>query len=261
MALVTVLMPVFNMAATIAMSIDSVLSQTHRELELLVIDDGSKDATVEEASRYLPGGEKADPRVRLIRENHGGKLAALDAGLRQAKGEYTGILDADDTWPPESAALRARALADRPDAVGVYADANYMDYAGKVYRTRKSRPYESKYELVTSLIVPIIGTTLMVRTEVFKKLLPLDRSFVRSDDAYINIELASKGPLIYLPQVILNYRNYPRPDNLRLRLRSIYHDIRLINRYCSGAWLIRGYLFKVAGGLLKFAYEAVNPKK
>jgi glycosyltransferase involved in cell wall biosynthesis len=249
------------MASYLAECLDSVLCQSGPQLEAMVIDDGSQDDTPEVVSEYLAGGRKHDARVRYIRQENAGKLAALNRGISQARGDLFCILDADDTFTPRSLEARAKALQANPQAVGVYADAHYMDINGRVYRTRSSRPVKRRRELVASMIVPIIGASLMVRRKVMLEVAPLDTSFVRSDDAYINMEVFARGELIYLPEAVLNYRNYPRSNNLKLRVLSAYHLCRIIRRYYSGitAYYLMG--LQIAFAALKFCYELVSPKK
>ena len=93
--LVSVVMPAFDAAATIAESIHSVLDQTHRALELLVIDDRSRDATWD----IVQAAAAADARVVPIRmPANGGVAAARNAGLEAARGGYVAFLDSDDLW-------------------------------------------------------------------------------------------------------------------------------------------------------------------
>lgn len=88
---VTVLLPAYNAAAWLQAAVDSVLTQSFRDFELLVIDDGSKDATAEVLAAY------SDPRIRIVRhETNLGLVAALNHGIDLAKGKYIARMDADD---------------------------------------------------------------------------------------------------------------------------------------------------------------------
>ncbi|MFD2497999.1 glycosyltransferase [Rhizorhabdus histidinilytica] len=91
--LVSVVMPAWNRADRIAAAIRSVLAQSHRRFELLVVDDGSTDGTAEIAAAFT-----SDPRVRLIRGAHGGVSAARNLGLEAATGEIVAYLDSDNSW-------------------------------------------------------------------------------------------------------------------------------------------------------------------
>lgn len=105
----SVVMPAYNGAATIARAIDSVLAQTDPDWELLVVDDGSRDAT-----RVIVAAHAArEPRVRLLAlARNGGVAAARNAGIDAAGGRYIAFLDADDHWLPAKLALQRQAFAD-----------------------------------------------------------------------------------------------------------------------------------------------------
>ena len=93
--LVSVIMPVYNAAKWMRRGIDSVLQQTHCDLELIAVDDGSQD----ESLAILAACAHADPRVRVLRQPvNGGVAAARNAGIAAAHGDYIAFLDADDWW-------------------------------------------------------------------------------------------------------------------------------------------------------------------
>ncbi len=88
--LVSVVMPVYNAGDTVEESVRSLLTQTYERLEILVIDDGSTDASLDIVARFR------DPRVRVLRQDHQGLVKTLNHGCAQAQGEYIARLDADD---------------------------------------------------------------------------------------------------------------------------------------------------------------------
>ncbi len=92
--LVSVIIPTYNCARYIAKAVDSVLAQTYPSVEIIVIDDGSTDDTLEVLSRYYG-------RITTISQSNQGQAAARNAGLAAAKGKYLALLDADDTWLPQ----------------------------------------------------------------------------------------------------------------------------------------------------------------
>src|SRR5829696_8441401 len=94
---VSVVMPAYGAEKFVAEAVSSVLASRYRDLELLLLDDGSSDATVAEATRAAAG----DERLRVIALPHGGVAAARNAGLAHARGELIANLDADDTMFPD----------------------------------------------------------------------------------------------------------------------------------------------------------------
>jgi glycosyltransferase involved in cell wall biosynthesis len=111
MPAISVITPAYNVAPYIAHTIESALSQTVSDLELIVIDDGSSDDTFEIASGYA----RRDPRVRLIQQPNRGISAARNRALRVASGSLIAILDGDDIWLPHYLERQVRILAEHPE--------------------------------------------------------------------------------------------------------------------------------------------------
>ena len=94
---ISVIMPVYNAAKYLDKSIGSVLGQSHRNLELIVVDDGSRDGSIGIIRQYMA----KDSRIVLMAQEHGGVSAARNAGLRKARGNYIAFIDADDYLEPD----------------------------------------------------------------------------------------------------------------------------------------------------------------
>jgi glycosyltransferase involved in cell wall biosynthesis len=106
-ATVSCVIPVYNGVRYLAEALDSVLAQTHRALEIIVVDDGSTDGSAELAAGY------GDP-VRVIRQPHRGLAATRNAGVRSATGDFVAHLDADDVWAPEKLGRQLARFRERP---------------------------------------------------------------------------------------------------------------------------------------------------
>ncbi|GAB3854054.1 hypothetical protein GCM10028801_07530 [Nocardioides maradonensis] len=104
--MVSVVVPAYDTAAYLPACLDSLLAQTHRELEVVVVDDGSPDDSAAIAAAYA----ERDPRVRLVRQENGGLGAARNAGLRHTTGDVIAFADSDDVLPPDAYAVLLRQL-------------------------------------------------------------------------------------------------------------------------------------------------------
>jgi glycosyltransferase involved in cell wall biosynthesis len=104
---VSVIIPSYNSAKYLAEAVDSVLSQTFRDFEVLVIDDGSTDNTEKIAANY------AAP-VRYIRQENSGVAVARNHGVNESRGRYVAFLDADDTWRQDKLEVQVKALSENP---------------------------------------------------------------------------------------------------------------------------------------------------
>ncbi len=112
---ISILLPVYNGADCVLKAVRSVLNQTYPHWELIVINDGSTDATLDLLSRFVE--ELADERVRVIHQRNQGVAVARNNGFRQARGNYIAFLDADDVWLPhklaeEVAVIRAKTTSE-----------------------------------------------------------------------------------------------------------------------------------------------------
>lgn len=105
---VNIVVPAYNAEAFIADTVRSALSQTFADLQVTVIDDGSKDATAAHASLD-------DARVRVISQENRGMSRSRNRGMAEADSEFVALLDADDLWHPEKLRLQLQALQSRPD--------------------------------------------------------------------------------------------------------------------------------------------------
>src|ERR1700728_3850120 len=119
--LVSVVIPTYNRAATIGRTLDSVVRQTHRPLEIIVVDDGSSDDTLRAVDRQ---GCTVPLTVLALGDNQGA-AAARNQGIALARGDFVAFLDSDDEWQPDKIAKQLAAL----DAAGLEYGASYTGIA------------------------------------------------------------------------------------------------------------------------------------
>src|SRR6185312_12960700 len=112
---VSVIICVFNAGAYLRPAIESVMSQTFGDIEVLVIDDGSTDGCIEKC--FETG---FDPRIRLIRQTNHGKPSSLNLAIEQARGEFYAVMDADDLMHPERIARQVECLRTNADLAAVF---------------------------------------------------------------------------------------------------------------------------------------------
>lgn len=119
--IVSVIMPVYNVEQYVADAICSVLDQSYQDFELLIIDDGGADASMDICHLFT------DPRIRIISQQNRGLAGARNTGIRNAKGQYIAFIDSDDLWRPRKLATHVAHL-EQQKAVGVsYAASRLID--------------------------------------------------------------------------------------------------------------------------------------
>lgn len=121
---ISVIMPVYNVEAYIAEAIESVLAQTMANFELLIIDDGGDDRSIEIASGYH------DPRIRIISQCNRGLAGARNSGIRHARADLIAFLDSDDRWVPEKLMLHMIHMKASPNVGLSYAGSRFIDEQG-----------------------------------------------------------------------------------------------------------------------------------
>ena len=151
--LVSVVIPAFNAERTLDATLDSVRRQSHRALEIAVVDDGSHDATAEIARRHAA----EDARIQVISIPNGGVANARNTGIRTTTGPFIATIDSDDLWHPEKIALQMRAMAEGGAEVGyVYCLSRRIDEQDRVLGDLRSHPVEGRMYL-RSIVFNFIG--------------------------------------------------------------------------------------------------------
>lgn len=130
---VSVIMPVWNSASVLPMAIESVLIQTLAELELIVVDDASTDATADVIDHY----RRSDTRVRVVRNATNSRRSRIEweprnNGLQLARGEFIAYLDGDNAWDPKALEILAGILADNPQTQLVYCQSRNFHAPGEI---------------------------------------------------------------------------------------------------------------------------------
>jgi len=137
--LISVVTPSFQQGRFLRATLDSVLTQDYRNVEVLVTDGGSTDETLDVLRSY------ADPRLRWVSEADRGQTHAINKGMQQARGEILSYLNSDDVLEPGILSLVARHFDDHPDAAMVYGDNHRIDTSG---RNLQQPIYGQPYDLV-----------------------------------------------------------------------------------------------------------------
>jgi hypothetical protein len=177
--LVSVVIPCYNQAHYLPEAIESALAQTHRQIEVVVIDDGSADNTSRVAGRY--------PAVRCISQSNAGLAAARNEGIRQSMGDFIVFLDSDDRLLPDAVEVALSEFRARPDAAFVFGQYRLLSALGSpggVYDA--PRLDGDPYLALLGGFGPGTPATGMYRRAVFEHL----RGFDTTCDAVADYELA-----------------------------------------------------------------------
>lgn len=199
---VSVVVPTFNHRAYVLATVASVFAQTHRDIELIVVNDGSPDDTADLVRPLAEAG-----RLHYVEQPNAGVGAARNRGLALVTGEFVSFLDDDDLWLPDSVECLAAALRAQPDAVMAYGDARRLEADGQTRPQRlEQRPAGDAHRAFRRrnwLSSP--GQALM-RTRAVLAIGGFDPQIWGSDDWDCYIRLARRGDFVYRQRPILDYR-------------------------------------------------------
>jgi hypothetical protein len=194
--LITVLIPAYNAAATIERAVDSVLAQTFDDYEIIVVDDGSRDATSAIVANY------GDDKIRLFRlAQNRGESGAMNEGIAAARGELVAFLDADDEWLPTKLARQVEVLRNNPDAVMATCGCRFIDAQGNVFREFGIPPPGIKpTEVWRSLLSAtfIAKPCVVARLSALRSVGPFDTQLAIAADQDMWIRLALTGAVEFV---------------------------------------------------------------
>lgn len=204
--LVSVVIPAYNSDLYISQTINSVLNQSYQNIELIVVDDGSDDGTIE----IVRGFKK---HVSLLSQDNSGQGVARNNGSKIAKGEYIAFIDSDDLWDENKLEHQASILQNRPDAVATYCDYRAIDSNGNIIGQTSSlwsaRP--SGQVIQQLLFGNCIGSpsVIMVKRNAFFNAGGFSENPSRNAEDYsLYLNLALTGPIIYNPLTLVSYRRH-----------------------------------------------------
>lgn len=207
---VTVLMSVHNGEAHLKEAVDSVLAQTWRDFELLVVDDGSSDGTPGVLAAFT------DPRIRVVRQENRGLAAALNHGLDLARGRYVARMDADDVCLPQRLERQVAALEARPEVDVLGAWAQLFGEREAVWRF-PADPDTLRCRLLFHDV--LVHPSVVLRRASFEREgLRYDPEFRYAQDYELWSRAAGRLVLANLPEVLLRLRvREAAPDRKRRR--------------------------------------------
>jgi glycosyltransferase involved in cell wall biosynthesis len=212
---ISVLTPVYNTEKYIAAAITSVLNQTFTDFELLIINDGSTDNSMEIVRRFT------DPRIVVFNQPNLGVAAALNKGLQLAKGEFIARFDSDDICYPERLAQQYDFMKAHPDYVLIGSDADYMDETGEViyYYKTPSHTSDEIHDVILKKC-PFIHSTVFYKTKVAIDLGGYDVKAHTFEDYLLWTKFIKKGKVLNFNRPLIAVRMNPHSVTIDERRRG-----------------------------------------
>jgi glycosyltransferase involved in cell wall biosynthesis len=218
MPVLSIVIPAFNVERFIIPSVVSALGQTYRDIEVIVVDDGSTDGTAEKISTIH------DSRLKVIAQSNRGLSAARNAGICLAQGKYIGLLDGDDVWTSRKAAIHI-ALMERNPKIGIsYSNLRYINERGQgtgEYLISKVRIPTIKDFFARNLIIP---SSAIIRKDCFVKAGLFDETLrsIEDYDMWLRILWKTDYEAHLIPMPLAEYR--VRSNSLSEEFGTFLHN-------------------------------------
>ena len=237
-ALVSVIMPVYNRVNTIKRAVDSVLSQTYSNIELIIVDDGSTDNTLSIIQSY------ADDRIRILSQEHGGANKARNYGIVNAKGDYIAFQDSDDEWCKNKLAIQVEFMQTK----GYLAcfSPYYLHEGERMYVVPGDYQTNKRYhnDLVSILKCHnVVGTPTLIFDKEVVSLLKgevFDASLPRFQEYELLIRLVQMADIGYIEEPLVNA--YRHEDNISKNRIGLYEAVGRILRKHEDFLDVRSFL-------------------
>jgi glycosyltransferase involved in cell wall biosynthesis len=198
---ISVILPIYNAEKYLSEAIGSILSQTYTDFELLAIDDGSTDKSLDTLKSFT------DPRIKIIQNNeNSGLISTLNKGIRLAEGEYIARMDADDISLPTRFEKQVDLLDNNPE-IGVCS--TWIEFFGDSHEIIKF-PLEHEEIYFRFLLGVQVGhANSMIRRDILEKFnIRYNRDYIHSEDTNLWVNLLPLTRFANIPEILYRYRKY-----------------------------------------------------
>lgn len=202
---VSIIIPVYNGSNYLGEAIDSALAQTYKNIEVIVVNDGSDDGGKTEAI-----AKSYRDKIRYIYKKNGGVSTALNAGILAAEGEYISWLSHDDVYMPNKLEVQINYLRNENNPVILYSDYYWIDSRSKIlgsYKIQHVSPDNFLYALITSY--PINGCTTLIPKSCFDTVGLFNEELKTTQDYEMWFRLVRKYKLKHIPETLIKSRLHP----------------------------------------------------
>ena len=201
---VSVIIPTYNRESFISETIESVLSQTYKDFEIIVIDDGSTDSTI----RTL---EKFGSKIKLMIQKNSERAVSRNNGVKNSTGEYIAFLDSDDVWEKYKLEKQVEILENKKDIILVYGQCLRINEKSKKIKNANRQLKGFSGSVFEKLLLRnfISSPTPMIRREYFEKISGFESKYIPYEDWELWLRCSLLGKFYFLTRPVAYYRIHP----------------------------------------------------
>lgn len=203
--LVSIVIPCYNHEQFVKDSIQSVIDQTYQNIELIIIDDGSKDSSVEIIEKMLPACEQRFVRFEFRNRPNKGLSATLNESIAWSKGKYFAALASDDIILKNKINLQVKYMEENPKTTAVFGSANYIDENNNIKTLDQLKQQEYVFDKIFLNECQFYAPTQLMRKSTLDEVGGYDPDIL-VEDWYMWLKMAEKGSVYCLSDTFANYR-------------------------------------------------------
>lgn len=202
---VSVIIPTYNREEYISDTIQSVLDQTYKDFEIIVVDDGSTDKTKEKLEPFKS-------KIKLIEQKNSERAVSRNNGVKNSNGKYLAFLDSDDLWIKDKLEKQVEILENSNDVILVYGQSFRINDQSKKIKTAKRQMLGYSGDVFEELLFRnfIVSATPMIKREFFEKTSGFETKYIPYEDWELWLRLSLKGKFHFLNKPLSYYRIHPQ---------------------------------------------------
>lgn len=226
--LVTIAIPCYNHAVFVQDSIRSVINQTYKNIELIIIDDGSTDQSVNKIKEMLIECEQRFTRFEFRDRPNKGLCNTLNEALEWAQGDYFCVIASDDQMLPEKTSLQISSF--KSDTVGVFGGVNIINNKNQILSSRVREYSETGFEDILLNKHDLPASSQMFKTDILRQVGGYNPN-VKVEDWDLLLRMAKLNKkMVYMPQLLINYRKHD--SNISSDNTFMYTEmIKILDQY------------------------------
>ena len=193
---VSIIIPTYNRAEFLTEALNSIMSQTYKDFELIVVDDGSSDNTKEVVKNF-------DGEIKYLYRKNQGVSAARNLGINEAKGEFLSFLDSDDLWERNKLEKQIDFFDKNKEAKVCYTDEIWVRKGKRVNQMKKHAKYSGNIFEKSLPLCIISASSITIKKDVFARVGLFDESLIVCEDYDLWLRISNEYPVYFIPEKLI----------------------------------------------------------